>query len=55
MVKFLRKLFRRQASGQYAQKSLSRSELRQKVEQGTDKAVKEYGYVFKKLAEYDRI
>jgi len=28
--------------------------LRKKVEEGTEKAIKEYGYVFKKLAEFDR-
>ena len=29
-------------------------ELGEKVERGTQKAIKEYGYVFKKLAEFDR-
>lgn len=32
----------------------SYSLLKQKVERGTEKAIKEYGYVFKKLAEFDR-
>jgi hypothetical protein len=36
------------------QKSPSRAELQKRVETGTERAVKEYGYVFKKLAEFDR-
>ncbi len=33
---------------------LTRSMLEKKVDQGVDKAVKQYGEVFRKLAEYDR-
>jgi sRNA-binding carbon storage regulator CsrA len=35
--------------------SISREQLQKKVETGTERAVKEYGYVFKKLAEFDRV
>ena len=33
---------------------LTRLMLEKKVDQGIDKAVKQYGEVFRKLAEYDR-
>ena len=33
---------------------LTRSMLEKKVDRGTARAVKEYGEVFRKLAEYDR-
>ncbi len=33
---------------------LTRPMLEKKVDQGTERAVKEYGEVFRKLAEYDR-
>jgi len=36
-------------------KQLSRAELEMRVEKGTQKAVKEYGEVFHKLAEFDKV
>ena len=40
-------------SGQYAMKS-SRKDLEKKVIKGANKALKEYGRVFERLAEHDR-
>lgn len=37
-----------------SQKELNKKELEKKVVEGAHKALKEYGRVFKRLAEYDR-
>jgi hypothetical protein len=49
MKDFIKKLFKNNQT-----RTISRKDLEQKVQRGTEKAVKEYGYVFRKLAEYDR-
>ena len=51
MKKLIQKIFGKNKKGS---KQMSRIELEKRVEQGTERAIKEYGYVFKKLAEFDR-
>ena len=36
-------------------KTFSQSELEKRVEKGSKKAIKEYGEVFHKLAEFDKV
>ena len=55
MKKFIKKILNFSSKAPTKEASLSRSQLEQKVENGTERAVKEYGYVFKKLAEFDRV
>ena len=52
--KILNKIFKSRAKTPAKSPILTREMLVKKVDQGTDRAIKEYRQVFIKLAEYDR-
>ena len=56
MKKLLKKLTKRtsKTSSKPTTRVLNRSEIERKVAKCTEKAISEYGYVFRKLAEFDR-
>ncbi|MFA5746581.1 MAG: hypothetical protein WC926_00690 [Candidatus Paceibacterota bacterium] len=54
MKKIIKSIKEKTAIIREAKGKKERKMLEKKVEQGTDMAIREYGEVFKKLAEYDR-
>jgi len=54
MKKFFSKLNKDKEQKQIPVQTIERKELIEKVEKGTDFAIREYHDVFKKLAEYDK-
>jgi hypothetical protein len=52
--KFLNKILKPRTKTPTKAPILTREMLVKKVDRGTDRAIKEYGQVFIKLAEYDR-